>query len=62
MKLGIERLYRVYIEEKYEGQDLLIENARMLVKAHSVEEACEKIRQYYGMGIEIIITKCEIAE
>jgi hypothetical protein len=32
----------------------------MIVQASDIKEACEEVENYFGMGIKIIITKCEL--
>ena len=54
--------YLVTIEELYDDQDIRVKYAEFIVKASTIQEACNEIELYFGMGIKIKILKCELME
>ena len=52
--------YLVSVEEQMEDQEIRIRNADMLVDATSMQEACNKVEEYFGMGIKLTITQCKL--
>ena len=55
-----DKLYRVEGYEMDEGNSILIENVRLLVNAPSIEQACQTAREYFGLSLNSIVTKCEL--
>ena len=55
-----KRPYLVTIEEPYDGQDIRVKHAEFIVNASTIQEACNEMELYFGMGIKIKILKCEL--
>lgn len=55
-----KRPHLVVLEEQCDDQYIRIKRAEMIVQASDIKEACEEVEKYFGMGIKIIITKCEL--
>ena len=60
MKIQPERTYRVTLEETLKDGNIVIVQAILDVRARTMEDACTEVRNYFGMGIAITITKCEL--
>ena len=52
--------YLVSVEEQMEDQEILVRNADMLVYASSMQEACDRVEEYFGMGIKLTIIRCKL--
>ena len=60
MKLPLDKVYRVTLEETYKDNSITIVQAILDIRAPDMETACTKARDYWGMGMTITITKCEL--
>lgn len=57
-----ERPYIVTVEETPDaGSKIIIQSAKLIIYATSIEEACHLARKYFGMGIDITIRECKMS-
>ncbi len=62
MIIPVNKPYIVTIEEdwtNWKNKDISILQAKLLIYAENIEDACQRARNYFGMGIKIDVTKCE---
>lgn len=62
MRIPVKKPYIVTIEEdhtNWEEKETYILQAKLLIYAETLEEACQRARNYFGMGIKIDVIKCE---
>lgn len=59
--MNIERNHRFRVEghEIDKGNEILIEHIALLIDAPTIEQACRYARNYFGMGVTFVVTKCE---
>ena len=59
MIIPIKKPYIVTIKEDEVNKETCILQAKLLIYADNIEDACKRARNYFGMGIKIDVTKCE---
>ena len=62
MIIPVKKPYIVTIKEdqvNWEDKETCILQAKLLIYAENIEDACQRARNYFGMGIKIDVIKCE---
>ena len=62
MIISVKKPYIVTIKEdqtNWEDKETSILQAKLLIYAKDIEEACQRARNYFGMGVKIDVTKCK---
>ena len=62
MIIPVKKPYTVTIQEdqtNWEYKETYILQAELLIYAENIEDACQRARNYFGMGIKVDVIKCE---
>ena len=62
MIIPVKKPYTVTIQEdqtNWEYKETYILQAELLIYAENIEDACQRARNYFGMGVKVDVIKCE---
>ena len=60
MNISPKKPYLVTLEEPPKNQYVTIKYAEMIIYASDIIEACKTAEEYFGMGTDVNIIKCEL--
>ena len=59
MRVQKDKLYEVKGQEEFKDNRITIKHITFLIQATNIKEACEFAENYFGLGPQLIVTKCK---